>query len=72
VATIAHAQERVDLKVARAQVVKKVDPVWPAEAAAAKIGGLVVADVTIGAHGRVTAVTILSGPVPLHAAAMAH
>jgi len=71
VATVASAQERVDTKAALAQVVKKVDPVWPAAAAAAKVGGLVVADVTIDVDGRVSAVTILGGPEPLHAAARA-
>jgi TonB family protein len=66
---VAQTLERVDTKVALAQVLKKVDPVVPPVAQSARVGGTVIADVTISATGRVTAVNILAGPDLLHAAA---
>jgi tetratricopeptide (TPR) repeat protein len=58
----ARAQPRVETDVALSHVIKKVDAVVPGEARAKKIGGPVIADVTIGAGGKVLALTILSGP----------
>ena len=66
---VAQTLERVDTKVALAQVLKKVDPVVPPAAQRARVGGPVIADVTVSATGRVTAVNILAGPELLHAAA---
>jgi hypothetical protein len=43
----AQAPHRIETAQALAQIVKKVDPVVPAEAAAKKIGGVVIADVII-------------------------
>ena len=65
----AQALDRVDTKVALAQVITKLDPDVPAAAAAARVGGVVIADVTIGVNGRVSSVSILGGPALLHAAA---
>jgi TonB family protein len=65
----AQTADRVDTKAALAQVITRVEPQVPAAAAAAKTGGVVIADVTIGVNGRVSSVSILGGPAPLHAAA---
>jgi len=65
----AQALDRIDTKVALAQVITKFDPDVPAAAAAARVGGVVIADVTIGVNGRVSSVSILGGPALLHAAA---
>ena len=61
--------DRVETGVAMAQLLKKVDPVIPPVAASARVGATVVADVTVGATGRVTNVSILAGADLLHAAA---
>ena len=65
----AQGVDRVDTKVALAQVVTRVDPIVPPDAAKARIGGAVIADVTIGVNGRVTSIAILDGAPALHAAA---
>jgi TonB family protein len=52
----------VDTAVALSHAIKKVDAVVPDEAKARKIGGPVIADVTIDASGKVSSLTILSGP----------
>jgi TonB family protein len=65
----AQAPRRVDTPTALAQIVKKVDPVVPPEAAKANVGGVVIADVVIGPAGTVSSVSILSGHMLLHAAA---
>ena len=65
----AQAPRRIDTAVALTQIVKRVDPIVPPEAAKAKVGGDVIADVIINPAGAVASVTILSGPAMLHAAA---
>ncbi len=60
---------RVDTEMALSHVVKKVDAVVPDEARARKIGGPVIADVTIDARGKVSSLTMLSGPELLRPAA---
>lgn len=67
--TDAQGPRRVDTAVALTHVVKKVAPEVPPEAAKAKVGGMVIADVTISAAGTVSSITILDGPPMLHAAA---
>ena len=69
VSVAAQSGDRIDTKVALAQLMTKVDPVVPAAAAAAGVGGVVIADVTIGVNGRVLDVSILGGPAQLHGAA---
>jgi TonB family protein len=64
----AQSLDRVDTKVALAQIVKRVDPIVPPVAQSLRVGGTVIADVTISATGRVTAVNILAGPDLLHEA----
>ena len=65
----AQAPRRVETSAALAQIVKRVEPVVPPEAAKARIGGAVIADVTINPTGAVSTVTILDGQPLLHAAA---
>ena len=57
---------RVDTNEAIAHVVSKVDPVIPAAVTAARIGGNVIADLTVRLDGSVESVTILSGAEQLH------
>lgn len=68
---VAQSYPRVETAAALAQLVKRVDPVVPPEAAAKRIGGIVIADVLIGASGTVSGVTILDGHPLLHTAATA-
>jgi len=70
-AGIAFAQgvARVDTAHAMKQIVKQVEPIVPPAAAAAKIGGLVVADIIVRINGTVESVTILTGARELHQAA---
>ncbi len=60
---------RVSTEVALKQLVKRVEPIVPPEAAAARVGGPVIADLIVGPKGAVESVTILAGPPMLHAAA---
>jgi TonB family protein len=53
--------ERIDPDVANRNLTKKVEPPVPPLAKAAGIGGTVVVDVVIGATGKVTSVTLISG-----------
>jgi TonB family protein len=62
---------RVETKTALEQVVHKAEPVWPREAAEAKLGGAVIADVLVDRKGAVSSVTILAGHDVLHAPAVA-
>jgi TonB family protein len=63
---------RVGSGVARGLVVKRVAPVYPSEAKARRIEGLVVLSVTIGKDGRVADVRGISGhPVLMEAAQVA-
>ena len=63
ISTFATGQDRrVDTAVALSHVIKKVDAAVPDEAKAKKIGGPVIADVTIDAKGTVSSLVILSGP----------
>jgi TonB-like protein len=57
---------RVDTNEALGHVVSKVDPVVPTAVTVAKIGGNVIADITVRPDGSVESVTILSGAQPLH------
>jgi len=50
--------------------VKRVDPVYPAEARAARQGGAVTVEVTISEQGNVTSARALSGPPLLRSAAV--
>ena len=65
------AQARVPTDVAMNQLIKRVEPVAPAEAIAQKVGGPVVADIIVSPKGTVESVTILAGPPMLHPAATA-
>jgi len=57
------AQDRhVDTEVALSHLINKVDAVVPDEARAKKIGGPVIADVTIGVEGKVLSLTIRAAP----------
>ena len=67
----APAPVRVSMADAKAHIVHKVDPVVPPEAAAARIGGTVSAEIVIRTSGAVETVTILAGHEMLHAAATA-
>jgi hypothetical protein len=55
------AQNRVDAREALTHVTKRIDPTVPKEAAEAKVGGKVYADVIIRADGTVESVEILAG-----------
>jgi tetratricopeptide (TPR) repeat protein len=55
------AQSRVPFPEALTHLVKRVDPIAPPQAAAAKVGGMVYADVVIRADGTVEAVEIVNG-----------
>ena len=68
VSLLAQALPRVPTEQALGSVVKRVDPVAPAIAVAAKVGGPVAADVVIRADGTVESVTVIAGPVLLHQA----
>src|SRR5688572_5736313 len=63
----AGAQNRVETNEALARVVKRVEPVPPQAAIAAKVGGDVYADVTVRADGIVESVEILAGAEMLKA-----
>jgi protein TonB len=52
---------RVGADVAQANLVKKVDPVYPAEARAARVQDAVVMQAVISKEGRVIELTVLSG-----------
>src|SRR5579872_3064724 len=52
---------RIGPEVANHNLTKKVDPPVPPLAKAAGIGGTVVVDIVIGATGKVTSVTLISG-----------
>lgn len=65
------APVRIETAEALAQIERRVEPVVPQAAAAARIGGDVIADVTVGLQGTVTAVTVVGGHEKLHAAAIA-
>ena len=67
----AQSPHRIETPEALAQIVKKVDPVAPSEAAAKKIGGVVIADVIIDRAGAVSSITILDGTPILRPAAEA-
>jgi TonB family protein len=60
---------RVPTDVAMKQLIKRVDPIVPPEATAARVGGPVIADVIVSPKGTVESVTILAGPPILQAAA---
>ena len=68
---LAAASVRIDTAEALAQIVKRVDPVWPPGAAAAQIGGAVTVDIIVGLTGTVESATALVGAQPLRAAAIA-
>jgi TonB family protein len=56
--------------VAVGMLVKKVDPVYPPEAAAARVSGTVVLQVTINKEGNVDDLHVVSGPAMLQEAAL--
>jgi hypothetical protein len=64
---ILHSQNRVETREALTHVVKRVEPVLPQEAVAARVGGTVYADVIIRADGTVESVEILAGAEMLRA-----
>jgi tetratricopeptide (TPR) repeat protein len=68
VSLLAQAPPRVPTEQALASVVKRLEPVAPAIAVAAKVGGPVASDVVIRADGTVESVTVIAGPVLLHQA----
>jgi periplasmic protein TonB len=53
-----------------AQLISKVDPVYPSIARSQRVSGSVVIDALIDAKGNVTTMKVLSGPTLLHQAAM--
>jgi TonB family protein len=60
---------RVSLGVLKGMLIKKVPPEYPGIASANHIQGQVMLGVVIGTDGRVTELTVLSGPVQLRYAA---
>lgn len=67
----AQTPRRIETAQALQQIVSRVDPVVPKEAAAKKIGGIVIADVIVDRTGRVASVTIVDGHMLLRRAAEA-
>jgi len=56
---------RVTTEIAMTHVVKRVEPMLPANLVASGVGGTVIADVIVRANGTVELVTVLAGPEPL-------
>ncbi len=63
-------QETVNEAAARALVVKRVDPVYPAAARARHVQGVVVLSVKVDPRGHVESVKVVSGPSMLQQAAI--
>src|SRR6187401_3210110 len=61
---------RVEMEEVSRQVLTRVDPVTPPAAAAAKIGGLVIAEIIIRVNGTVESARIIAGDAALHQAAV--
>ena len=61
---------RVDEAVARANVVKQVDPVYPPIARAAHVAGSVTVQVKVKANGVLDSTEVVGGPMMLRAAAL--
>jgi TonB family protein len=62
---------RVSSAVMAGLIVHKVDPVYPEEAKKAGVSGAVVIAATIDDHGKVTNLTVVSGPATLQDTALA-
>ncbi len=61
---------RISGNVLAAQIIHKVEPIYPDEAKAAKAGGSVLLHVVIGVDGRIKEVTVVSGDPVLAKAAV--
>lgn len=60
---------RLGGNVAQANLVTKVNPVYPAEAKAKRVQGIVKLEVTIDKDGHVTEIAVVSGPEELQQSA---
>lgn len=69
-AQIPASAPRIAVAVMNKQVVSKARPVYPVEAKAARIQGIVRLDVLVGPDGHVQAVQLLEGPSMLTQAAI--
>ena len=61
---------RVEMDEVLRQVITRIDPVTPPAAAAAQIGGLVIAEIIIRVNGTVESARIIAGEAALHQAAI--
>ena len=68
--SIAHTRLRVNREIQKRQLVRRVEPIYPEEAKARQIRGIVTVEIFIGADGHVKSAKLISGHPLLGQAAL--